>query len=272
VTIPQLILDTWADLQRHRDRLDLARRRLQRAPADAEAEYRSDYASNKVFLTLDQRRQRQVLADLEGKYLGWRRLALSAALWHVEQPLPGLERELAAFKRASQRAPEPIDAWVAAVGGDRKYVSDDTAATFEMAHEIRVTRWFTETASWQPSRWFAAYERAKGELTDRDRVRAAASFIAFAESVHGSGWSGPVPVSEDEERIAVNLRTLIDTTQRERIPPEVADIETGIEELKRLAAKARTLDEILPVNPHYDPVAAETYDNELANEATVAQA
>jgi hypothetical protein len=95
-------------------------------------------------------------------------------------------------------------------------------------------------------------------------VRASATFIGFAESKHGDGWSGPTPASPDEEQHAVNLRKLLSSTQQSRIPPEVAEIEAELEGLKKIAGRVRTLDRIAPIDPKQNPHAGAAFEAEMA--------
>jgi len=97
-------------------------------------------------------------------------------------------------------------------------------------------------------------------------VRGSATIIQFAESKHGTGWNGATPAGADEEQHAVTLRKLIASTQAARIPPELTDIETGLEDLKKIAGRTRSLDRIMPRDPEHDLEAREAFEAELAAE------
>jgi hypothetical protein len=268
--IPALLFDSWRELQRRRDTLQACRDRLHRAKADAESEFGRDYLTDKVFGSLPELHQRKVLKDIETRVLQQRRTAAAVALFEVEPLLRTFEAELSAFMRAAMRAPDPLDAWMTVTGGERRFVDDNSQMLAEVAHEHRLTRLLFETKDWQPSQWLSGYERAKSELADVATVRGAASFILFAESRHGQGWSGSVPASEDEERAAVNLRKLIASTQQSRIPVEVSDIQTKLEDIKKVVNRTRTLDSISPINPEHTPQAREVFEAELEAEAETA--
>jgi hypothetical protein len=264
--IPQ-ILDAWAALQQAGKTVQVLRARLHRSNADARGEYERDFLADRVFQTHDDLHKRKVLRDIEGRTLKARQTALSVALDGVLRPLRAFERDVSAFRVAAMRAPHPIDAWLALSGGQRQFLKDADELLAEVAHEQRLTRLLFETKDWPPSRWHAEYERATAELAHLATVRSAASFLMFAESMHGNGWTGPKPLNGDEEAAAVSLRKQIAATQHARVPAQVAEIEAGIAELKKLAVKAQTLDRINPISPAIDSEAKFIYDEELAAES-----